>query len=71
MNITSALAADPSRSVEFGPWHLADRVALPPKATSRAAGPRMPLRSAIACFNQGQPVIARRFAPRRNRAAAL
>jgi len=40
MDITSPLAADPSRSVEFGPWHLADRVALPPKGDAVRGRPQ-------------------------------
>ncbi len=30
------LAADPSRSDKFGPWHLADRIAIPDGATASA-----------------------------------
>ena len=34
------LAADPSRSDKFGPWHLADRVAIPSASETTDAEPR-------------------------------
>jgi len=34
------LAADPSRSEKFGPWHLADRVAIPSASETTDAEPR-------------------------------
>ena len=43
------LAADPSRSEQFGPWHLADRVALPDANEPARREFMTLLRSAIAC----------------------
>jgi len=34
------LAAEPSRTAQFGPWHLADRVALPSNSGAAAIEPR-------------------------------